>query len=164
MQEQISKTEKEIKKNGDTTGELTEKYKIQSAQLKALKLSQKENSNASRMLQKMVLDESKAWHANEGSLNQMRKQLSVLKAQYADLSETDREDIKNGGEKLEQMSLLNAKLKELEKAYGDNQREVGNYALAGKELKTELKDLKNEMIALAAEGKKKAAFHNAALL
>lgn len=141
-------------KNLDTSTEQgAQMYKEYNKSISAAKVAIDQQKQSVLALEKEIKNNIKIEKEQEGSINSMRASLSNLKSEYAALSAADRENIKIGGEKLTQMSELNEELKVLEKAYGDHQREVGNYALAGKELKKELKNLKLEMIALTAEGK-----------
>lgn len=69
----------------------------------------------------------KALKSAGGSITQLRANLSNLKQQYADLSQEQRDNTEAGKAYLKQISETNQKLKELESAYGDNQRSVGDY-------------------------------------
>ncbi len=69
----------------------------------------------------------KANKANEGSLKQLRAQLSSLTAQYDALSRTDREGALGKGLK-EQINEVTAELKRGEEETGRFYRNVGNYA------------------------------------
>ncbi len=68
--------------------------------------------------------------AAEGSLKQMRAQLSMVNKQYDALSKAERENAAIGGRLQKQSASLTAELKKLEAATGRNQRNVGNYAEA----------------------------------
>lgn len=68
----------------------------------------------------------------------MRAQLSVLNAQWARMSDEQRENTEEGKALAAQMLNLTNKLKEQEKGVGDTRRNVGNYAEAVGELKDTL--------------------------
>lgn len=77
--------------------------------------------------------QQKAQKAANGSIAQLRANVSLLTAQYVELSAEERDATDAGQQLGQQLTEQIAKLKALEKAYGDNRREVGNYALANKE-------------------------------
>lgn len=74
-----------------------------------------------------VQNATKANNANEGSLKQLRAQLSSLTAQYDALSRTEREG-EIGKNLQKQIKAINDELKSGEEATGRFQRSVGSYA------------------------------------
>lgn len=74
-----------------------------------------------------VQNATKANNANEGSLKQLRAQLSSLTAQYDVLSRTEREG-EIGKNLQKQIKAINDELKSGEEATGRFQRSVGSYA------------------------------------
>ena len=109
----------ELKKAGKET---TAEYVAQEAVVKSL--------NDSYRQQKKALDDSvKIQTAAKGSISQMRTELSKLTAEYIGLSKAER-DAAGGKELLTKIKSTSDELKSLEKAMGDNRRNVGNYASA----------------------------------
>lgn len=92
--------------------------------------------------QKAILDNAEANKANNAeikstktlldneatSVNALRAQLAQNTAELNKMSEAQRTTSKEGQDLTEQTKALSDKLKELEKAVGDNRRNVGNYA------------------------------------
>ncbi|ARK10111.1 hypothetical protein A6C57_07020 [Fibrella sp. ES10-3-2-2] len=69
-------------------------------------------------------------NAAAGSLNQMRAQANLTTIEVAGLSAAERTYSKDGTALVASLTDQIAALKSVEKGYGDNRREVGNYALA----------------------------------
>ncbi|ARK09012.1 hypothetical protein A6C57_01055 [Fibrella sp. ES10-3-2-2] len=80
-------------------------------------------------------------NAAAGSLNQMRAQVNLTTLEVAGLSEAERNYSKDGTALVDSLTDQIAALKSVEKGYGDNRREVGNYALANKQATGEVKVL-----------------------
>lgn len=92
--------------------------------------------------QKAILDNADANRANNAeikstktlldneatSVNALRAQLAQNTAELNKMSEAQRTTSKEGQDLTEQTKALSDKLKEMEKAVGDNRRNVGNYA------------------------------------
>lgn len=135
---------KEQKELDRTTAEGAVEYERLNTQIKA-------NTKTIRQYEKEIVNTMTQEKAQEGSIKSMRAELSNAKAAYASLSKEERESAK-GRELLDKTASLNAELKDLEGAYGDNQRKVGEYELAGKSLKTELKELTTQLQDLTAAG------------
>lgn len=109
--------------------------------------------------------------AAEGSLKQMRAQLSLVNKQYDALSKAERENAAVGGQLLKQSADLTAELKKLEAATGRNQRNVGNYGDAIKiatmslgEMRRTLKAMKNADVSTFNPAQLAAYNKNMALL
>ena len=86
----------------------------------------------------------------------LKEQAELLSAGKVALRNKTAEEIANteSGQQLnKEVSDLNESLKKSEKAYGDNQREVGNYDKGIQGLKAELKALKSQMVGLDAGSK-----------
>jgi hypothetical protein len=104
-----------------TQGELSEEYITYQAELKA---TQKEL----RVNEKLTQDAIAADRAADGSINQLRKDLSTTTVQWAKLSKEERENTEEGKKLVKQKLDLTEALKKEEKATGDTRRNVGNYA------------------------------------
>lgn len=135
---------KEQKELDRTTAEGAVEYERLNTQIKA-------NTKTIQRYEKEIVNTMTQEKAQEGSIKSMRTELSNAKAAYVALSKEERESAK-GRELLDKTAALNAELKELESAYGDNQRKVGEYELAGKALSVELGEITNKLMELAAAG------------
>lgn len=91
------------------------------------KIATKEYNDQIRSLQKEVQNSIKTDKAKEGSLQQMKAQLSNLTKEYNNLSKEERESAK-GTELRDKIRGLSDELKANESAVGLNQRKVGDYA------------------------------------
>jgi hypothetical protein len=135
--------------------------KLQTAEVsKSLRESNKEYAN-----NKVVVDAAK------GSNEQLRARLALQTKEYNGLSKAQREGTKQGKQMQANIKALSDKLKENEKAVGDNRRNVGNYEEALKGVTgqinimgvnlggiiTKLSTFKEGMVAQAAATKASAA-------
>ena len=85
--------------------------------------------------------------ALEGSYNALQQQMTALKKEWkATNDEAKRNDL------AQQISVLDEQLKGLDASVGQFQRNVGNYAIAGESMKSQLKSLKEEIAQLSAQG------------
>ena len=94
-------------------------------------LAQQQKTQALRRekqaLQREVQNEIKLQSAQEGSLKQMRAQLSLLTKTYDELSKAERDNVNVGGKMQEQIKSLTQEIKGLEGETERYQRNVGNY-------------------------------------
>lgn len=116
--EELRKAQKELDKS-------SEAYAKNAIQIKTLN---KEISSNERIL----IANTEAQKAADGSVEQLRRQLTIVSKQWADLSQAERENTAEGRALAQQKLMLTERLKGLEKATGDNRRNVGNYAEAMK--------------------------------
>lgn len=139
----LQNAQKELRKEGKAD---SEEYVRMSQQIKGYKARQAE-------LQKEIQTNIKLQNQEKGSLDQLSAQLSKMKASYRGLSDEVRES--PFGQKMQQdIDALNDKLKEAEAAYGDNQRSVGDYAIAGRALTQELGEITDKLYELATAGQR----------
>jgi hypothetical protein len=82
--------------------------------------------------------------AAEGSLNEMRAQLSLAQMAWDKLSETDRQS-EIGAQLLNNVNTLNKAVSELEQSSGRFQRNVGNYQGSARIIVDALKDVEKEI-------------------
>ncbi len=93
----------------------------------------KELNGTIRENERVVMANTKAQKANQGSIEQLRAQLAQATQQWNKLSAEER-DSTEAGKALSKNKLdLTNRLKELEKATGDTRRNVGNYSEGVKE-------------------------------
>jgi hypothetical protein len=116
----VDKLKSEQKELATTTGTTSKEYIEVSAQLKVTTTELRAN-------QKVVENSIKANKGSGDSIASLRAQLSNAKKAYSELTAAERENEKIGGALLKRTADLNSSLKELEGAYGDNQRKVGDY-------------------------------------
>jgi len=156
------------------TGDLKKNAEIASANLLDLKKRQSELDKTTKegalayaklgaeiKAQNAILNQSsKAIEINERLGNKqnltLKEQADILSAGKVALRNLTAEEIANtesGRQLNKEVNDLNESLKNSEKAYGDNQREVGNYDKGIRGLKAELKDLKSQMVGLDAGSK-----------
>lgn len=106
-----------LKKEGKET---TDEYTKLDAELRV-------TSNELRVNTKLLTDSAQAATGNTATIEQMRKALSVVSTQWAQLTEEEQKNSEQGVVLTAQKTELTAKLKQLESATGDNRRNVGNY-------------------------------------
>ena len=110
-----------------------------------------ELKTAKQELQKILNNETKMMQAAEGSYQRLSLEFERMKMAQKQLNEEQ----KNGaeGKALEkETQTLDAHLKDMAADMGEFQRNVGNYAIAGKSLRTELKELTMQMAQMLADG------------
>lgn len=144
LRQETTGLREEQKKLDRTTAEGAVEYERLNTQIKA-------NTKTIQQHENEVVNSIKQDNAKEGSLKSMRAELSNAKAAYADLSKIEREGAK-GKELLNKTAALNAELKELEGAYGDNQRKVGEYERAGLSLRSEVRAMTETLVKLTLAG------------
>lgn len=111
-----------------------------------------------RKYQTQISNNIKIQQQTQGSLNQMRTQLSLLTQEYADLG-TSMDEIARKSELQVQIKNLSDAIKEQENALGDHRRSVGDYTIASQDLKEEtinlgdtLRQLTEQLENMAAAG------------
>ena len=151
----------DLKKNSEEASKKLEELKTKQAILRGENkqgTAEYAKLSAEIKAQNQILTQSsKAIEINERLGNKqnlsLKEQAELLSAGKVALRNLTAEEIANteSGQQLnKEVSDLNESLKKSEKAYGDNQREVGNYDKGIQGLKAELKDLKSQMVGLDA--------------
>lgn len=120
--EELKVKQKELK---ETSGTNTVEYAKLSNEIRATAKELKDNASAIEINERLN-------KKNTGSLNEQSEALKSAKVAYRNLSEEQRKS-PMGEEMRKQIDEMNQSLKDSESAYGDNQRNVGNYsdALSG---------------------------------
>lgn len=111
---------------------------------------QREYKAAIKDLNLVLTNQEKQMQASEGSYQKLSLQLEFLKKAYKGLTEEE----KNGelGKRLgEEIGNLDAHLKDLAADMGEFQRNTGNYAIANQNVKTELRELVQEIALLTIQ-------------
>ena len=130
---------------------LKDAYKNQAIGAEEYTRRELELKTAKQELQKILNNETKMMQAAEGSYQRLSLELERMKMAQKQLNEEQ----KNGaeGRALEkEIQALDAHLKDMAADMGEFQRNVGNYAIAGKSLRTELKELTMQMAQMLADG------------
>lgn len=110
-----------------------------------------ELKTAKAELQKILNNETKMMQAAEGSYQRLSLQLERMKMAQKQLNEEQKNSA--DGQALEkEIQALDAHLKDMAADMGEFQRNVGNYAIAGKSLRSELKELTMQMAQMLADG------------
>ena len=101
-------------------------------------------------LNKVLNNQDKQMQAAEGSYQKLSLQLEMMKKAYKSLNEEEKNsDI---GKKLgEEIGNMDAHLKDLAADMGEFQRNTGNYAIANQSVKTELRELVQEIATLTIQ-------------
>ena len=137
------------------------------AKIIALKEAQKGLDKGSIEFAKQSIEIKNAQQAARAFENQLKSQMATQNKEINTL-ETMRQKLAGMKSVLSQMEVgseafekqqkavneLNDELKELESAYGDNQRKVGSYENATKALRSQLREQKEQLAQLVVEGKK----------
>lgn len=110
-----------------------------------------ELKTAKNELQRILNNETKMMQAAEGSYQRLSLELERLKQAQKQLNEEEKRGAE--GQMLEaEIQKLDAHLKDLAADMGEFQRNVGNYAIAGKSLRQELKELTMQMAQMLVDG------------
>lgn len=134
----------EQKSLGKVTEENAEEYYRLDNEIKAI------NSEASKY-QKQIQNNIKLQNQQKASLNQLRTQLALDNAEFAELGDS-MEDAARKAELGQRIAATTEELKRQEEALGDYRRSVGNYEKATDNLKEELDQLTQTLISMARAG------------
>lgn len=114
---ELRDAQKELKASGEET---SEEFAKNAVEMKSLNTVIRDNE---RILQNV----EKANRANTGSIQEQRAQVAILKQQWAELTEEERENTQEGKDLSKSLRVATDDLKEMESSIGDNTRNVGNY-------------------------------------
>ena len=148
--DELRKAQKEL---DTTTEEGRTQYEALGQQIKAINAAANER-------QKTIQSEIKKQNEQKGSLNQLKSELSTMTAQYGKLSEAERNSAR-GRELQKSISETSTKLSEAEQALGDFHRQVGNYEVATKGLRTQVKELTEQLVEMKLAGQHGTAEYKA---
>lgn len=126
LTEEVELLKAQTKAAKEQQGELSEEYIQYSS---TLKVAQKELNQQKRLTEEVIA----ADNAQSGSIEQLRRQLSVVTIEWKNLSKEERENSERGKALSKQKLDLTNQLKKEEAAVGDNRRNVGNYTESIKE-------------------------------
>lgn len=111
---------------------------------------QREYQAAIKDLNLVLNNQEKQMQASEGSYQKLSLQLEMLKRAYKGLTEEEKNN--DIGKTLgEEIGNLDAHLKDLAADMGEFQRNTGNYAIANQSVKTELRELVQEIALLTLQ-------------
>lgn len=128
--DELTKSEQKLveqqKKLNLTDEEQREEYVTLGKELANVRAKKKDLGGEVRTLSRELMNENKQHNQNGESLKQLRAQLSILTAEYDNLSKTEREGAK-GDEYAKKIEEVTKKLKDAEFATQRYYRNVGNY-------------------------------------
>lgn len=116
------------------------------------KIRVKEFENAIRIVTKELQNNLKQEKAAENSMDGMKARLSNLTTAYGRLGDTQ-EDVAKKQKIGDEISSITEKLNKEEQSLGNFRRQVGNYEVATKSLRGELRELTEQLAAMKLEGK-----------
>ena len=140
----IKKLNSEIKENGVATDAQKQKLAEYNVKQADLKVSLSESAIQLKTM-------SKEQQSVDASYDQLNARLGLLNNSYRQLSEEERNNADIGGVMLNSINQLDEELKGLDKTMGNSHRNVGNYEVAGKSLRTQLMDMKQSIAELSIE-------------
>lgn len=94
---------------------------------------------------------------NQTTYREKQKLLTSLGTVIKNMTTDTEEQAQAQQELIDRYADLNSELKAFDKQMGNNQRSVGDYAIAGKSLKGELKEIQSQMAELLMQGKGNSA-------
>ena len=149
-EQKVLREEQKISK--PTNDEELKAYQEKEYKLAELGQQVKHQSTLIRSYEKEIQNNIIAEKAQGDSLDALKAKLSLATAEYNSLSKAARQDA-YGQEKAQEIKQLTEELTEAETSLGNFHRQVGNYELAGKGLRTTLKELTEELTIMKLEGK-----------
>lgn len=139
----LAEEQKKVNKAFDQSTEIGKKKAKIDQQLQMLRSKEgKELEKRKIQLQeqrKQVKDQIRLNREQEGSIEQLRRKLSLVTNAWKKLSKEERENTKRGRRIVESKKKITNELKRLEQATGDARRNVGNYSSALDGLKGKVK-------------------------
>lgn len=153
----LSKLQTELKGVKDAQKSLDDAVKSGTVSESAAAQKRAENLEKQRTLKAAIQDlnnvlnnQDKQMQAAEGSYQKLSLQLEMLKKAYKGLN--DEEKNSDIGKRLaEEIGNMDAHLKDLAADMGEFQRNTGNYAIANQSVKTELRELVQEIAMLTIQ-------------
>jgi len=142
----IAAASKEAEKLAKAQAELAFAESETARKIAELKEATREQNNLNKLAAKEA-------NSAAGSYNALSAQYSRLKMILNQMSEEERKNTAEGRKMVKQAEDLYAKMNELQKATGKYTLQVGNYELAGKSLRQELRQLTQALTAMKLEGK-----------
>ena len=149
-EQKVLREEQKISK--PTNDEELKAYQEKEFKLAELGQQIKHQSTLIRSYEKEIQNNIIAEKAQGDSLDALKAKLSLATAEYNSLSKAARQDV-YGQEKAQEIKRLSDELTEAETSLGNFHRQVGNYELAGKGLRTVLRELTEELTIMKLEGK-----------
>ena len=149
-EQKVLREEQKISK--PTNDEELKAYQEKEYKLAELGQQVKHQSTLIRSYEKEIQNNIIAEKAQGDSLDALKAKLSLATAEYNSLSKAARQDA-YGQEKAKEIKQLTDELTAAETSLGNFHRQVGNYELAGKGLRTTLKELTEELTIMKLEGK-----------
>lgn len=160
----LAKYEIEIENTNEKIGEfqkkqkagikLNEEERTELIRLKEVKKAlQKEYNDQSRQVQNVIVAEGKY----KDTLKGLSAELSTAKDRLRAMKLSGEENSKAYQEQSKYVDALNTRIKEMEAAYGVHTRSVGDYEIATKSLRTQMRELTDQLVELKLAGKDNTA-------
>jgi len=144
VKEATKKLNSEIKENGFATDAQKQKLAEYNVKQADLKVSLSESAIQLKTMRKEQ-------QSVDASYDQLNARLGLLNNSYRQLSEEERNNADIGGIMLNSINQLDEELKGLDKTMGNSHRNVGNYEVAEKSLRTQLREMRYEIANLKVE-------------
>lgn len=144
VKEATKKLKSEIKENGVATDAQKQKLAEYNVKQADLKVSLSESAIQLKTMRKEQ-------QSVDASYDQLNARLGMLNNSYRQLSEAERNNADIGGIMLNSINQLDEELKGLDKTMGNSHRNVGNYEVAEKSLRTQLREMRQEIANLKFE-------------
>lgn len=152
LKEEQKALREEQKNSKPTNDEEVRAYQEKEFKLAEVSQQIKHQSTLIRSYEKEIQNNIIAEKAQGDSLDALKAKLSLATAEYNSLSKAARQDV-YGQEKAQEIKQLTEELTEAETSLGNFHRQVGNYELAGKGLRTAIMDMTEELTMMRLEGK-----------
>ena len=160
LKEEQKALREEQKNSKPTNDEEVRAYQEKEFKLAEVSQQIKHQSTLIRSYEKEIQNNIIAEKAQGDSLDALKAKLSLATAEYNSLSKAARQDV-YGQEKAQEIKQLTEELTEAETSLGNFHRQVGNYELAGKGLRTTIMDMTEELTVMKLEGRDTSAEYKA---
>ena len=149
--DELKSAQKQLDK---TTTDGRVQYEALGQQIKAV-------NSAANDRQKTIQNEIKAQNQQEGSIQKLKAELSLMTAQYNNLSGAEAKSGKQGAFLAAAIADTSKQLSEAEQELGNYHRQVGDYEVATKGLKTEMRELTESLVGMKLAGQEGTAEYQA---
>jgi chromosome segregation ATPase len=150
LKEEMAQVDTSTETGAAQLSQMREEYEMLGQQVKAYN---KEAKAQETTIQKNIQLQS----AEEGSINQLRRQLELAAAEWTRMSGSADASTEELRAQQQAVAELKEKLNKAEQAYGTFTGQVGNYALAGKSIRKEMRDLTEELVRMRVAGEEDTA-------
>ena len=145
LKKEMSEVDTSTDEGAELLKQLREEYEALGQQIKAY---DKEAKAQETTIQKNIQLRS----AQEGSINQLRRQLELAAVEWTRMEGSADASTEELQAQQQAVAKLKDRLNKAEQAYGTFTGQVGNYAIAGKSLRTEMKELAETLTRMKLAG------------